>query len=294
MENPSRRWAQIGLAAARPEWAAATGARFLSSARLSDRSHSLIALDGGGDEVFRIKLPGRGKVAGAHPRPPLAVAFVRRPERFAFVVHCAERAGIAGLAAPEGRYFYGHGAFLADGARLFTAENDDDAGTGRIGIWEAKHGFARIGEVASGGVGPHDVKLAADGVSPVVANGGARTHPSSGRAKLNAPTMRPNAALPSAADGRILDLIEPEADRRFASLRRLLRLRTVAFSLVGRPAVRRLSTTISSASDERRSCRKVRRRRRRSRAARLRPYLWNLIGRTKRKLSPKSSSGAAT
>ena len=47
-----------------------------------------------------------------------------------------------------------------------------------------KVGTSRIGELASFGVGPHEVVLMPDGATLVVANGGIRTHPDRDRAKL--------------------------------------------------------------------------------------------------------------
>ncbi|WP_340109019.1 DUF1513 domain-containing protein [Pikeienuella sp. HZG-20] len=211
-----------GLALApRAGWAALGGARFLSSARLADQTHALIGLDGRGGEAFRLALPGRGHAAAAHPFHPVAVAFARRPGNFAMALDCAAGAELARLRAPEGRHFYGHGAFSADGGTLFTTENAYESGEGRIGLWDAADGYRRIGEIPSGGIGPHDVRLAAGGGALIVANGGLRTHPDTGRAKLNLPDMRPNLAWIGVEDGAILDIVEPPEALRFNSLRHL-------------------------------------------------------------------------
>lgn len=209
------------LAAAAPTagWAALGGARFLSAARLADGSHALIGLDQRGREAFRVPLPGRGHAAAAHPTKTIAVAFARRPGAFALVIDCADGRVISRLDSPEGRHFYGHGAFSADGGLLFTTENDYDAGEGRIGVWDVRGGYLRIGEFASAGVGPHDVALAPDGETLVVANGGIQTHPDAGRAKLNIPVMRPNVAWIRAADGALVDIAEPEGALHLNSLR---------------------------------------------------------------------------
>lgn len=74
----------------------------------------------------------------------------------------------------------------------YTTENDYDAALGMIGVWDARKGYRRIGEFSSGGVGPHDILRLPSSDTLVVANGGIETHPDSGRAKLNVPTMRPN------------------------------------------------------------------------------------------------------
>jgi hypothetical protein len=200
-----------------PTWADAGSPAYLSAARLPDGRYVLTGLDRAGTERFRIPLPDRGHAAAAHPTRPVAVAFARRPGRFALALDCRDGTVLAQLDSPEGRHFYGHGSFDATGQYLFTTENDYDAGAGRIGVWDVQQGFARIGEFASGGVGPHDIKRLPTG-GFVVANGGIDTHPDSGRLKLNLPTMRPNLAYLS-EDGDLLEVVEPE--QHLASTRHL-------------------------------------------------------------------------
>jgi hypothetical protein len=106
---------------------------------------------------------------------------------------------------------------------LFTTENAYATGEGRLGVWDAAARYARIGEVSSGGVGPHEALLSVDGRALIVANGGIRTHPDSGRAKLDLDAMRPNLAAVSAADGALLAAVEPHPGLRRNSLRHLAR-----------------------------------------------------------------------
>ncbi|QDL91021.1 DUF1513 domain-containing protein [Paroceanicella profunda] len=187
-------------------WAAAAGPAYLAAARDPDGGYGLYGLTDDGAALFHIPLPGRGHAGAAHPHRPEAIAFARRPGTFALVIDCAEGLSRARLEAPEGRHFYGHGTFSADGALLYTPENDFEAGEGRIGVWDASPsgGYARIGEFSSGGIGPHDTMLMPDGCHLIVANGGIQTHPDSGRAKLNLPTMRSTLALVSLRDGQMV------------------------------------------------------------------------------------------
>ncbi|SNS53352.1 DUF1513 domain-containing protein [Antarctobacter heliothermus] len=187
----------------RPTWAEAGAPAFLSAARASDGRYLLCGLRASGEVAFTLPLPDRGHAAAAHPVHPLAVAFARRPGRFAVVLDCVTGQEIARLDAPEGRHFYGHGAFSPDGAHLFTSENAYDAARGVIGVWSLASG-KRLTEFASGGVGPHDIKLMPDGQRLVVANGGIETHPDAGRAKLNIPLMEPNLSF-LGLDGAVLD-----------------------------------------------------------------------------------------
>ena len=183
-----------------PSWADAGAPEFLSAARLPDGRYALCGITAAQGVCFRVPLPGRGHAAAAHPTRPEAVAFARRPGTFALVLECVAGQAIATLSAPEGRHFYGHGAFSADGRWLYTTENDYEAGRGCIGVWDSARGYARIDEWDSGGVGPHDIKRMPGSDRLVVANGGIETHPEAGRAKLNLPTMAPNLAYIDAGE----------------------------------------------------------------------------------------------
>lgn len=194
--SPSRRAFLAGFAAAslcpRPSWADAGAPAYLAAAAFPDGGYRLAGIGADGAVIFTRALPGRGHAAAAHPARPEAVAFARRPGVFALVIDCRTGHENAVMQAPEGRHFYGHGTFSEDGTRLFTAENDYEAGRGIIGVWDAQAGYRRLGEFSAGGVGPHDLRLMPGGRMLVVANGGIETHPDAGRAKLNIPTMRPN------------------------------------------------------------------------------------------------------
>lgn len=226
----SRRGFLAGLAALslpRPGWAEAGSPAYLAAGK-SGEDHVLHGVDEAGETIFTIPLPGRGHAAAAHPGRPLAVAFARRPGTFALVLDCITGAVAHRLTPPEGRQFNGHGAFSADGTLLMTSEVVADTSEGRIGLWETG-GFARIGEWASGGIGPHDLKRLPDG-RIVVANGGIRTDPKD-RTKLNIAGMRPNLALLS-ADGALVDMAELPAGLHQNSIRHLALLADgVAFAM---------------------------------------------------------------
>jgi hypothetical protein len=210
---PGASWAEIGDPA------------YLTAAKDAAGGYRLVGLDRAGERRFDLALPGRGHAAAAHPARAEAVFFARRPGTFALVVDCGAGRAVAELSSPPGRHFYGHGAFSADGRTLYTCENDYEAGPerdgGRIGVWDAAAGYVRLGEVASGGVGPHEIVLMPDGETLAVANGGIRTHPASGREKLNIPTMAPNLSYLSARDGALVATVEPPPELRLNSLRHL-------------------------------------------------------------------------
>ncbi|MEM9148005.1 MAG: DUF1513 domain-containing protein [Pseudomonadota bacterium] len=219
----TRRQVLAGLAVAvspTPSWADVGGPTYLSAAREPDGSFSLYGLGTDGVDRFRIALPGRGHAAAAHPRRPEAVAFARRPGLFALAIDCRTGQVKARLQAPDRRHFYGHGCFSSDGSVLYTTENAFESGEGQIGLWSTDEGYRRIGELPSGGIGPHEVVRLPGKDTLVVANGGIRTHPANGREKLNLAAMRPNLAY-IAEDGSISDLHEMDPEMHRNSLRHL-------------------------------------------------------------------------
>lgn len=201
-------------------WADAGSPGFLNAARQPDGQYVLVGLTKDGAELFRLPIPDRGHAATAHPNRPEAVGFARRPGTFAYVVDCSTGAILHRLNSPEGRHFYGHGAFSQDGTTLFTTENDYELGEGRIGVWDVAAGYKRISEFASGGIGPHEIKRIPGRETLVIANGGIDTHPDSGRTKLNIPTMQPNLTYLSPT-GQILETVSLTQNMHMNSIRHL-------------------------------------------------------------------------
>ena len=212
----TRRAVLAGMAATLlpvPTWADAGSPSCLAAAKVADGSYALFGLTAEGGEVFRLPLPDRGHAAAAHPSRPEAVAFARRPGTFALVIDCRDGRQIARLTAAEGRHFYGHGAYSADGTLLFTPENDYAGNRGMVGVRDATAGYVQIAEFPSGGVGPHDFLRLPDG-GFAVANGGLSSHPDAGDDDFGIAEMRPNLAYLT-PEGLIDESIElPPAMRR--------------------------------------------------------------------------------
>ncbi len=216
----SRRAFLAGLAAAtlpRMSWAEAGNPSYLAAAQLADGTFALHGLSAAGHSLFDLPLPARGHAAAAHPTQALAVAFARRPGTFALVLDAVTGSVAHRLAPPGNRHFNGHGAFSADGTRLYTAEQRADDSAGIMGIWETA-GFTRTGEVLTHGIGPHDLKRLPDG-SLIVANGGIATDPTD-RTKLNLDTMRASLARLD-GDGTLLSLAEMPQEYVQNSIRHL-------------------------------------------------------------------------
>ncbi len=229
---PSRRMFLAGLLAASlpaPTWADVGSPAYVSAGMAPDGSYVLHGLSKAGQSLFVLPLPARGHAAAVHPARPLAVAFARRPGTFALVMDCRDGRVLHRLTPPAGRQFNGHGAFSADGGLLMTSEVIADGSQGRIGLWDAAAGYRRIGEWASGGIGPHEIRRLGENL--VVANGGIQTDPDD-RSKLNIDTMRPNLTL-LGQDGAILERAELDSALRQNSIRHLALGRdgTVAFAM---------------------------------------------------------------
>lgn len=222
VETGRRRFLSGLLAASlipKPSWADAGSPAFLSAAATQAGDYILCGISADLNIVFQIPLPARGHAAAGHPTRPEAVAFARRPGKFAIVIDCTTGRQTAVLNAPEGRHFYGHGAFSADGSRLYTTENDYGTGRGRIGVWDASHNYSRLDEWDSGGIGPHDIKRLPGSDMLVVANGGIDTHPDGGRTKLNIPTMQPNLAY--VHEGSVVEISQLPDEMHMNSIRHL-------------------------------------------------------------------------
>jgi hypothetical protein len=186
--------ALFAAAVPKPSWASVGSPTYLAAAKEPDGSFAFFGLDDAGDDLFRVALPARAHAGCGHPTRPEAVLFARRPGAYALVIDCLTGATRAALTPPDGRQLNGHGVFLEGGAVLATSEQHSDTSDGVLGLWAADDGYRRLGEIPTGGIGPHDLRLMPDGRTMVVANGGIATDPED-RTKLNIPTMRPNLAF---------------------------------------------------------------------------------------------------
>ena len=166
--------------------------------------HHATLLDSRGARLLDIPLPGRGHGFAVSHNDRRAVIFARRPGDFMLAIDLAAQRAVAQIGAASGRHFYGHGAFSADDRLLYATENAYEAGQGRIGVYDVAHGFHRVGELDSHGIGPHEIALDPDGRSLLVAIGGIRTHPDLPRAKLNLNSMRSALVRIDAASGDLL------------------------------------------------------------------------------------------
>lgn len=208
-----------GLAAPLLPWplrAAPPERVFLSARAIAGGGYGVSGFAVSGAPVFDLPLPGRGHSFALRPGSRIAVHFCRRPGTFALAIDLVNGRVLHSLATPPERHFYGHGAFGPDGRLLYATENDFVTGRGAIGIYDAENRFARIGEIPSHGIGPHEILLLSDGTTLAVANGGIATRPDLPRIKLNLPTMDPSLCYIDRRSGALLGRL-----RLLGSLRRL-------------------------------------------------------------------------
>jgi len=161
-----------------------------------------------GTVLFDIAMSARGHGGALNAGRNEVVLMARRPGTFAVVIDVASGAVAARFEAPENNWFNGH-AVCADNGLLYATETAMDSGAGRIGVYDPRQGYRRIGEMAAHGLEPHDIGLLADGHTLVVANGGVLRHPDAPETILNLADMRPNLAYVDGRNGILLDRVEP-------------------------------------------------------------------------------------
>ncbi len=197
------------------------GLRFLSVRADRQRRYFVSGIDADGRLRFDLPLPGRAHAIAVHPGGEEAVVIARRPGTFLQRIDLRQGRLLERLACAPTRHLYGHAVHSPDGRRLYTTENDFEAGRGVIAVRDTQAGHRQIDEFDSGGVGPHELRLLADGDTLVVANGGIRTHPDFDRTPLNADDMQPNLSYIDRRQGRLLEARQLPASLHRNSIRHL-------------------------------------------------------------------------
>lgn len=164
---------------------------YAAAGKLAGGGHAAVVFGSQRGEISRTALPVRGHAVAVRPGTRDCVVFARSPGTVAVCLDAEGRRQPVRIGTRADRHFQGHGTFSRDGRLLFATENDFEAVRGVVVVRNATAGYRRIGEFASGGIGPHDLALLADGRTLVVANGGLRTHPDYGGEPLNLASMKP-------------------------------------------------------------------------------------------------------
>lgn len=164
-----------------------------------------------GDEYARVALPEQAHGVAINPNKNHIVAFPSLPGTIAPVLN-HKGIEVSRLFAHQGRHFNGHGTFSTDGQLLYASQNIADSGEGVIAVYSINT-FKQIKEISAFAIGPHDIHLSPDGSSLVVAGGGLKTHPLSGRLELNIASMRSNLLRISTATGTLISRHELPIDK---------------------------------------------------------------------------------
>ncbi len=195
--------------------------RFLSCRSDRDGRHHVTLFEADGNVVSDLPLPLRGHGATLSNDGASAAVFSRRPGDRVWIIDLAEGRISHRITAPVHTHYYGHGVYSADGKWLMCCENRFDSGDGVIGVYQVSAGYRRIGEMASHGIGPHEIRRSADGGTLIVANGGIRTHPDMPRRKLNLSSMQPNLSYLDSQQGTLLEQVAPPEPWHQLSIRHL-------------------------------------------------------------------------
>lgn len=182
---------------------------YFSAATDKNGTHYFVCLNQLGQIVSQIAVDQRGHDAIRSPSGRTAVMISRRPGTVLSSFDLLENRLSHQVHSAEGRHFYGHMLFSADGKYLFVPENDYANTRGLISVRDAST-FEVLNEFSSAGLGPHQLGWLSDQKALVVANGGIITHPSRHREKLNIETMRPNLAYLDSERGDVIDVQELE------------------------------------------------------------------------------------
>lgn len=194
---------------------------FASAYRSPSGDYGVAVFAESGEIINAHPLPVRGHDIAVHRKSGLAVAFARRPGTIAVAFNSAHNSEPTPFHAGSGRHFYGHGVFSSDGRLLYASENNFADATGVIGVYDATHGFERIGEFPSGGTGPHDLVLLNDAKTLAIANGGIETHPDFGQTKLNLSTMAPSLCFVDPTHGTLIERLQFPVLQHRLSIRHL-------------------------------------------------------------------------
>lgn len=207
-------------------------ALFLSAASDGDDKHWVIGFRQDREaarEAFRHQLPSRAHHIAVHEDLGVYIVIARRPGTYLWVGDLDSGKKLAEFSVPGDRHLYGHGVFSTDGSVFYTTESAFqliNGDSGRISSWlvsreDDQFSMTRQMEFPSYGTGPHELLLKPDQNTLIVANGGIRTHPDSGREKLNINSMEPSLVYIETKSGQLMEQRFLDAQYHKASIRHL-------------------------------------------------------------------------
>ncbi|WP_237362627.1 DUF1513 domain-containing protein [Vibrio marisflavi] len=175
----------------------------IGGAKTAQQTYSVVVADQFGSPIYQLPLPSRGHGIAVSRQKQQAVVFSRRPGNYFLVIDYINGQILQYQPSSANRYFYGHGAFSADGKWLYVSEGVSDSSQGVVGVYDVSSDYKKVDEYSGFGVGPHELKVLSDG-SLVVAVGGIKTV---GRKPVNIDTMQPNLSYLSQT-GQLIESVQ--------------------------------------------------------------------------------------
>jgi len=192
---------------------------YFSAAKNPSGQFSIQQINNHGIPQFSSDLPSRGHSFAVSSNNYL-VAIGRRPSNYFLVINLRNARSTL-VNSEVSRRFYGHGVFSPGGKHLYLTENDLHTGMGKVGVYDVLNEFKKIKEFSSFGIGPHDIAFDRQSLQLVVANGGIKTHPATGRKKLNINSMRSSLVHIDPLSGELTNRVQLPQELRFNSIRHL-------------------------------------------------------------------------
>jgi uncharacterized protein len=197
-----------------------SNSRILSASSNDRGEYFLTITDNNNRLLYQHQLPSRGHAITVNQRHQRIFCISRRPENMISVLSM-EGELLQRISTPPERHLYGHAVCDSNGDFLYTTENNISDGNGRIGVWDIRKQTALLTTFSSYGVGPHDIALSHDQQYLIVANGGIRTAPQSGRKKLNIDTMSPSLVFIDRVSGQLHKRLQLPSRFQHNSIRHL-------------------------------------------------------------------------
>jgi len=166
-----------------------------------------------GEKKFRLSLPEMPHGFAINPAKHNHLAVFPGLTGTKMVVYdVSKNKQIAEVNIRADRHFNGHGVFSLDGKLLFTTENIIDSSEGVIGVYETDN-FTFLREFSAYGLGPHGLDILPDGKSLVIASGGLRTRPDTGKYYFDINKMQSSVVYIDAKNGKLLHKIKEPIHR---------------------------------------------------------------------------------
>lgn len=139
--------------------------------------------------IYSINLPNRGHSIAINKKYKIAAVISRSPGTYIKIFDIKSGEILNNFLCLDGFHFYGHGFFSKNGRFLYVSENDFKNGKGYIGIYDSHNSYKIKKKYSTNGIGPHEIAILKNKNIAVIASGGIRTHPKTGKTKLNLQDM---------------------------------------------------------------------------------------------------------